>query len=386
MVKSGALEGVVVVEVANFISGPWAGALLGDLGAEVIKVEAPTGDPFRTGDIDDGYSAAFRAFNRNKRSVVIDTHEPAGLETLNQLLVRADVLIQNLRPSTAERLGLTYAALSAANPGLVVCAVSAFGDKGPYVNEPGFDTMGQALSGLLSLVADPSNPRPVGPAMADELAALFAAYGVLAALLERSRTGRGQQVSTSLLAAAAAFASDSILNTIADGIPATPYTRAAASQAFAFRCRDGKPLAIHLSRPEKFWHALLAAVGQTELSSDPRFATRANRIKNYDELYQLLAGQFALRDRDDWLALLRHGDVPCSAVLNVAEVILDPQAEAVGLIESVTHPALGTFPQVANPVSGNVVRSVHLPPPALGEHTAELLAEQPVLPASAART
>lgn len=371
----GALDGIVVVEVANFISGPWAGALLGDLGAEVIKVEAPSGDPFRMGDIDNGYSAAFRAFNRNKRSVVIDTHEADGRAALRDLLDGADVLVQNLRPSTAARLGLTYEALSPSNPGIVVCAVSAFGERGPYLNEPGFDTMGQSLSGLLSLFADPLNPRPVGPAMADQLAALFATYGVLAALLNRQQSGRGQQVSTSLLAAAASFASDSILSTMSDGVPATPYTRAAASQAFAFRCRDGKLLAIHLSRPEKFWLGLLSAVEHPELSDDPRFATRSNRIANYEQLYALLAERFDRRGREEWLTILRAADVPCSPVLNVAELVEDPQATALHLIGSVVHPTAGAFPQVSNPVSGDIVRTGHLAPPLLGEHTEAVLAE-----------
>lgn len=369
-----ALEGIKVLELSGFIAGPFAGMLLGDLGADVLKVEPPQGDPFRQW-ISEGHSPHFAAFNRNKRSVVLDTKSPKGREALTVIARHVDVVIQNLRPSAAARLGLTYAGLKESNPGVVVCGISAFGDRGPLVGEPGFDTMGQALSGLLSLLVDRADPRPVGPAMADQLCGIFAAYGILGALVERARTGEGQQVSTSLLSSSLAFVAEAALSAQVAGAPPNRFTRAAASQAYAFTCADGRALAVHLSSPEQFWQGLLEAVGDPSLDEDPAFATRANRVKNYDRLYARLAEVFRTRDLDIWLALLREHDVPCAPVMTVSDVPDHPQVREMNLIRHVTHSVLGESKHVSNPIDGAVQRLSYMAPPMLGEHTDEVLAE-----------
>lgn len=367
-----ALDGIRVLELASFISGPLAGELLGDLGAEVIKIEPATGDPFRQW-VHGDYSPQFRTFNRNKLSMVLDFRTEAGRRILDQLAAEVDVVVQNLRPAAARRLGLSYDQLCERNPRVVVCGISAFGDRGPDVDKPGFDTMGQAVGGLMSLFVDPADPHPVGPAMADQLAGVYAAYGVLGALAQRSITGLGQQVSTSLLTSSAAFAAESIMSTRTYGTVADRYTRAAGSQAFAFTCRDGEVVAIHLSSPEKFWRGLIEAVEDPGLAVDERFSNRAGRVSNYDALYSRLAPSFLRRDRDDWLGRLSGLDVPCAPVSTVAQVADHPQANAMGVIRQVSHPIAGDSDQVSNPVEGELQREVYLAPPLLGEHTVDVL-------------
>ncbi|MEX0752364.1 MAG: CoA transferase, partial [Xanthobacteraceae bacterium] len=202
---AGALEGIRVVEIASYVSGPYAGMLLGDLGAEVIKIESPEkGDPFRAwGRVE--YSPTFGSVNRNKKSVALDLKTPEGLAAVRALLRTADVLIENFRTGTLERLGLSYEAAARKNPGLIWCAITGFGSSGPYVARPGYDTVGQALSGLLSLLTDMKEPRPMGISLSDHLSGMVACNGILAALVARSRTGKGQRVDTSLLEASISF-------------------------------------------------------------------------------------------------------------------------------------------------------------------------------------
>ena len=206
----GALAGVRVIEFANYVSGPYAGMLLGDLGADVIKVEEPTrGDPFRGwGRVD--YSPTFASVNRNKKSVTIDLKSEAGKADARTLVTDADVVIDNFRPGTLERLGLGYLELSAGNQRLVWCSITGFGSDGPYAHRPGYDTVGQAMSGLLSLLTDPANPQPMGISLSDHLAGITACNGILAALIARGRTGRGQRVDTSLLESAISFCGENM--------------------------------------------------------------------------------------------------------------------------------------------------------------------------------
>jgi crotonobetainyl-CoA:carnitine CoA-transferase CaiB-like acyl-CoA transferase len=213
--------------------------------------------------------------------------------------------------------------------------------------------------------------------MADQLSGVFAAYGVLGALVQRSVTGLGQQVSTSLLASSAAFAAESIVSSLSYGTVAGRYTRAAGSQAFAFTCRDGQVVAIHLSSTEKFWQALQTAVDDPRRAADPMFSTRAARVANYDELYTRLAPHFRQRDRDAWLTRLTELDVPSAPMSTVGQVGEHPQVQAMGILRSVPHPLLTDAhgDQVANPVQGDLQRSEYLAAPLLGEHTTEVLGE-----------
>lgn len=374
--RAGALAGVRVIEIANFIAGPLAGTLLADFGADVIKVESPPdrGDPFRVW-ADGLYSPHFRAYNRAKRSIALDLRAEDGARVLQRLARDADVVIHNLKPSTADALGLSYASLGAANPRVIVCAVSGFGSQGPLRDRPGFDTMGQALSGLLGLVTDPADPRVVGLATADELAGIFAAYGVMAALIQRDATGLGQQIETSLLAAAVSFVAEPLLTCLANGEVPDRFTRGSASQSFACRCADGKTVAVHLSSPEKFWVGLTEALEAPRLRVDARFASRAGRVEHYEELSRELAGLFSTRDRSSWLSRLDAHGVPCSPVHTVADVLEDEQVRVLGMIQHHPDPMGRPTVSVANPVGGAVRRSPPEPAPFLGQHTVDVLRE-----------
>ena len=258
------LAGITVLEVASFIAGPYAGMLLADLGAQVIKVETPDGgDPFR--GFDTGReSPGFWAYNRGKRSITLNLREPAAIEVMGHLIRDADVLLENMRPGAMDRLGLGYAHANAINPRLVYASVTGFGASGPYRDRPAYDGIGQALSGLLSLLSDRTAIQPIGPNFSDSLAGLFAAYGILAALVARSQTGAGQHVQTSLVAATLAFLVAPATDTL-NGAPAPgPLSRPTSSQTYAWLASDGLPLTVHLSSPPKFWEGLArATVGRT---------------------------------------------------------------------------------------------------------------------------
>ena len=270
---NGHLAGYRVVDHGEFITAPYATMLLGDLGAEVIKVERPGGDRFR--NFERGlYGPQFQAFNRNKKSLVLDLERDDERAVLAALLRTADVYVHNFRPGVAERLGVGAEAARAINPRLVYCAISGFGPDGPYAQRPAYDTVGQALSGFLSMFVDPQAPRIVGPATADSVSGLYAANGILAALLERGRTGRGKSLHVPMVAAMAHFSIEQYHRYFSTREVPGPSDRGRVAQSFALRCADGALIAIHLSSPPKFWTGLLAAI---ELRPDWAFA-RASEI------------------------------------------------------------------------------------------------------------
>jgi crotonobetainyl-CoA:carnitine CoA-transferase CaiB-like acyl-CoA transferase len=373
---SGALEGIRVIEVASYVTGPFAGVLLGDMGAEVIKVEEPErGDPFR-GWGEGLYSDTFCSVNRNKKSVTLDLRTAPGRERLLGLVDTADVLIENHRPGVAERLGFGYEVVHRRNPRLVYCSITGFGSEGPYRDRPGYDTIGQAMSGLLSLCTDLSNPMPMGISFSDHLTGIYACYGILAALMARQRTGEGQRVETSLLQATISFCSENAARFFASGHVPTRPTRTHLAQVYAFRAGDGKPFVVHLSSPPKFWEGLANGVGRPEWITDPRYKTRPDRQRNYDELSAELAAIFATAPREHWLRELGGRDVPCAPLLTLDEVFADPQVQVLGMAASVTHPERGRIELV-----GPGVRLDQTPPglwsapPTLGEHNAEILGD-----------
>jgi formyl-CoA transferase len=347
--SNGALAGLTVLEVASYVSGPFAAMLLSDLGAEVIKIEPPEGDPFRGWGKSD-YSATFGSLNRNKRSVVLDLKTQAGRESLCQLAVRADILVENFRPGTLVRMGLGYDRLRAVNERLIYCSISGFGAQGPYRDYPGYDTIGQGMGGLLSLLTEKSSPKPMGISLSDHLTGMFACHGILAAVVARQRTGRGQQVETSLIESTVAFLAENAANFFEGGPPPDRARRTHQALVFAFVARDERPFVIHLSSPQKFWVGLTKAIGREELQSDPRFCDRAVRSKNYDELEGILGEAFRSRDRDEWLQRLRAEDVPCGPLSDLAEVFADPQVKLLGLKRELPHPSRGTVAVVGSPV------------------------------------
>ena len=367
------LQGLKVVEQGTFITGPACGMLLGDLGADVIKVEAPnTGDPFRAfkGGL---YSPHFQTYNRNKRSITLDTKSAADREVFDALLADADVYIQNFRPGVAEKLGAGAQRLRALNPKLIYCSISGFGATGPAANRPAYDTVAQAASGFLNLLVNPENPRVVGPAIADSLTGFYAAYGVMGALFERSRTGVGRIVEVSMLEAMAHFNLDAFTHFFQANEVMGPYSRPSVSQSYVLKCSDDKWIALHMSSPEKFWQGLAKAIEQPDLFDDPRFATREGRITNQEALIELLGERFARRTRAEWCARLQVEDVPHAPMYDTSEALEDPQALHLQLTASAEHPVMGLFRTVRSPVSFDGQRALDVrPPPMLGEHNDEI--------------
>jgi formyl-CoA transferase len=346
----GALDGIKIFEFASYVSGPFAGMLLADLGAEVVKIESPNGgDAFRNWGKQD-YNGTFGSMNRNKMSVTLDLKTGAGRTAARRLALSADVIIENFRPGTMERLGLGYEPLAAANPRLIYCSITGFGSQGPYSNRPGYDTVGQAVSGLLSVLTDRAAPQTMGVSLSDHLAGTFAAYGVLAALMARTTTGLGQKVETSLLQASLAFLGENAAHFFEDGKVPSRATRCKRAQVFAFTAGDGLPFVVHLSSPEKFWLGLLAATDRQVLADDARFQNRDARVKNYDALRDELASVFQSRPRAHWLQILEEQDVPSGPLNTLEEVIADPQFIALDMRKHLPHRTRGTISVIGNPV------------------------------------
>ncbi len=403
------LHGVRVIEHGTFITGPAAGMLLADLGADVVKVEMPgSGDPFRAfkGGL---YSPHFQTYNRNKRSITLDTRQPQDLARLDDLVRGADVYIQNFRPGVAEKLGTGEARLRALNPRLVYCAISGFGRTGPYANRPSYDTVAQAAAGFLRLLVNPANPRVVGPAIADAMTGFYAAYGILGALYERERrsaarpagadrpdrasadgvaggeadgeAGGGRTVEVSMFEAMAHFNLDAFTHLFSVDEVMGPFSRPSVSQSYVMNCGDDKWLALHMSSPAKFWDGLARAMERPDLFDDERFASRDARIRNQEALMAVMGPIFRTRDRADWCARLLAEDVPHAPMYTTAEVPEDPQARHLQMFVETTHPVIGRFRTVRSPVSFDGQRALDVTaPPLLGEHNDELRDGWPAAP------
>ena len=370
------LHNVTVLELGTAITAPLAAMMLGDIGADVIKIERPEGDPFRRAR-GGTYSPNFVSFNRNKRSVALDLATDSGRAKLQSLVARADVLLDNFRPGVLARLGLDPAAMRARYPRLIQCSITGFGDTGPYRLLPAFDAVAQARSGVAGMVVDPEQPEGFGPTMSDNVTGMYAAFAILGALLERGATGQGRRIEVNMLEASMAFITDAFANFTQMGIASDRYSRVAGSQSFAMHCQDGKLIAVHLSTQQKFWDALVAATGDAALGTDPRFAERTGRVANYRELQRELNRQFLARPRAEWEALLAQADVPFSPINTVEEVLADPQIAALNTMFPIPHPTLGETRDIAFPVlfDGARPRQDNRRAPLIGEHTQEVLAE-----------
>ena len=370
------LKNIRVVELGTYITGPAAAMHLADLGADVIKVERPgQGDPFRAfkGGL---YSPHYQTYNRNKRSIALDTKDPDDLAVFHDLIAGADVFVQNFRPGVADKLGAGEDELRKVNPSLVYCAISGFGRSGPYRDRPAYDTVAQAASGYLRLLTPPANPRVIGPAIADAVTGQYAALGIMAALVERGTTGKGRRIDVSMLEAMAHFNLDSFTHYYSVGEIMGPLSRPVVSQSYTFECSDGRWVAIHMSSPPKFWDGFLAATGQEALKDDPRFAERLERIAHQDDLIEIFKPIFASDTRDAWLARLNAEGVPHSAAYDADEALEDPQAQHLRIAVSAEHGEMGTFNTVRAPYSFDDTPELDvLPPPTLDEHGAEIRAE-----------
>lgn len=370
-----ALEGIKIIEFTSYVSGPFAGVLLADLGADVIKVEPPgKGDPFRGWGAAE-YSATFGSVNRNKKSVVLDLKSDAGMEMAMKLMDDADVVIENFRPGALERLGLGYQALSARNPRLVYCSITGFGSTGPYAKRACYDTVGQSMSGLLGLLTDFENPAPMGISLSDHLAGFTAAYGILGALMAREQTGKGQKVETSLLQSCIAFLGEVSARYFEDGEIPMQATRMRKANVFAFVAKDGLPFVIHLSSPPKFWEALTRALGHEEWQEDERFTDRNMRGRNHAVLIKMMTEIFKTDTRENWLAKLEAEDVASGPIYNIKEMFDDPQVQHLNMKLEVPHPILGSVSLVGSGVNlSDTPPRITSAAPALGADNETVLA------------
>lgn len=367
------LKDVTVLEMGTFITGPAAGMILADLGADVIKIEQPgTGDPFRSfkGEL---YSPHFQTYNRNKRSVTIDPKNAQDVAVLDKLVATADVFIQNFRPGVADRLNVDAARLQGINPRLIYASISGFGSEGPERNRPAFDTVAQAASGFLRLLVNPEHPRVVGPAIADAMTGFYAAIGVLAALHERGSSGKGRVVETSMFEAMCHFNLDDFTHLLSADQVMGPYSRPHVSQSYVFQCADGEWIALHMSSPPKFWENLATAVGQPDMLALPAFESREARIAHYEDVVAFLAPIFAQQPRAHWAAELTRLEVPNSPVYTSAEVLASEQARHLGIEVSDPAGPKGEFRTIRFPVSFDGERMDKVTaPPLLGTHDEEI--------------
>ncbi|MEO0061508.1 MAG: hypothetical protein RLZZ08_68 [Pseudomonadota bacterium] len=367
------LAGVRVLEMGTFITGPAAGMLLADMGAEVIKLEQPgTGDPFRAfkGGL---YSPHFQTYNRNKQSVELNTKQADDLAAFDELVKGADVFIQNFRPGVAERLGVGAERLRAINPRLVYAAISGFGNDGPHKDRPAFDTVAQASAGFLRLLVNPDHPRVVGPAIADSLTGFYTAFGIMAALYEREKTGLGRTVETSMFEAMCHFNLDDFTHLFSANEVMHPYSRPHVSQSYVFECADGGWIALHMSSPPKFWDNLAEAVGQPDMLQRPEFATRDARIANYEKVLAFLAPIFKGQPRSYWEERLVTLEVPHSPVFTSAEVAEGDLAAHHALVLETEGPH-GKFRTIRSPIRFDGERQTEVSaPPVLGEGNSRVL-------------
>jgi len=373
------LDGIRVIDLSRVIAGPWCGALLADLGADVIKVEdTGPGDESRTWPPHkDGEAAAYLLFNRNKRGIALDLKTPEAVEVVKRLVKDADVVIENFRTGTMESFGLGYDVLERINPRLIYCSVSAFGRTGPRKDSPGYEALMQAFSGIMSITGEPGGqPVRAGVSFLDLTTGILCALGVSNAIIQREKTGLGQRVDGSLLETAVsllAFHAEGYLLTgalpraLGSGHPSlSPYRN--------FKCGDGQWIFIAAAN-DRFWQKLAKALGLTELAADPRFEKNQGRVANRAELEGILEKPIGGLDREPLLKRLEEADVPATPVNTVDQVMNDPQTAERGIVQRVTHPKLGEIPVVGTPLHfSRMSPGVRTAAPLRGEHTDTVLA------------
>jgi crotonobetainyl-CoA:carnitine CoA-transferase CaiB-like acyl-CoA transferase len=381
----GPLAGLRVLDLSRVLAGPFCSMLLGDLGADVLKVEQPgVGDETRTWGppFARGESAYFLAINRNKRSLTLNLKDARGLALLKRLAQGSDVLIQNFRPGTAARLGLGYAEAARLNGRLIYASLTAYGSTGPGAAKPGYDFIAQGVGGLMSITGWPDGPpTKVGVAVVDVAAGLLLTGCVPAALHRRERTGRGEEVETSLLQAAVALLINAASNYLVSGETPGRWGNAHPNivpyQTFA--TADGH-LNVAVAN-DNLWRSFCQVLGEPAWAEDPDYATNADRVRNRERLVALLAGRFAAQPTAVWLGRLEAAGLPCGPVNTVAEVLADPAVQHLKMVQEVEHPTLGPIRLLGIPftVAGSPPE-IRRPPPRLGEHTEEVLGEVLGLP------
>lgn len=377
------LEGVRILDLGRMFAAPFAAQILGDLGAEVIKIEIAGGDEMRhygppflqaTDEGDLPESTYSICCNRNKRSVVADLKSPDGQRLVRDLALRADVLIENFKPGTLARFGLDYAALSAANPELVYCSLTGFGQEGPYIERPGVDSMFQAMTGMMMLTGEPDGePQRIGFVAVDFVSGLYAATAILAAIHERARSGEGQQIDLALLDCAFSLMAHRATEYLMAGTE--PMRRGSRSSGNVpgknFLCSLGT-VNIQAGSEDQF-RKLCTALDRPDLVADERFATRRGRMANDEALYEILETIFLERTAQDWFERLNGAGVYCAPLNTVSEGFDDPHVVARGVVETLDHPVAGPVRLIANPIRfGRTPISGNKAPPLIGEHSDEV--------------
>lgn len=371
------LEGVKVLDLTRALSGPLCTMLLGDLGAQVVKVEpTPKGDMMRGwGPFVQEQSVYFLSANRNKQSVALAYRHPKGLEALRRMAEASDLLVENFRPGVTEEMGIGYETLSQARPQLIYCSISGYGRTGPYRDWPGVDQMAQGLAGLMSVTGrDDTGPIRAGIPIADVLAGVFGAFGVVGAYVQKLRSGRGARVDTSLVDALLGVMTFQAQRYLSLGEVSGPQgnDHPLIAPYGTFEAQDG---ALNMAAlTDDMWLRLCQLLGATQEASDPRFANNATRMAHREELKPLLNERLRQRTKAEWTAVLNAEGIPTAPIYQMDEVFKDPNIEASGIVQSAVHPKLGKTNIVGSPVQLDGIRQpLRLPPPILGQHTIEVL-------------
>ncbi len=375
-----ALEGIKVLDLSRALAGPYCTMMLADMGAEVIKLEMPgRGDDSRSWGppFVEGESAYFMSINRNKKSITLNMKSDKSTEIIHKLIKQSDVLVENFRPGAMERLGLGYERVKEMNPRIIYCSISGFGQDGPYRMLPGFDQVLQGMGGLMSITGELGGPPiKVGVAIADISGGMFASNGILVALYNREKTGKGQMVDVSLLdsqvawltyRAGAYFASGEIPQPMGSGHPViVPYQ--------AFKAKD---VFINIAvGNDQLWERFCKAVGLENVMNDPKFATNAKRVENREEIVKIISDLIVTRDGEEWLKILTDAGIPCGPIYTVDKIFADPQVLHREMVKELDHPKAGKVKVTGIPIKlSDTPGEVETAPPVLGQHTQEVLTE-----------
>ncbi len=378
MVK--ALEGIKVLDLSRALAGPYCTMMLADMGAEVIKLEMPgRGDDSRSygPPFVEGESAYFMSVNRNKKSLTLNMKSERSTEIIHRLIKQSDVLVENFRPGAMERLGLGFQRVKEMNSQIIYCSISGFGQDGPYRMLSGYDQVLQGMGGIMSITGEPGGPPiKVGVAIADISGGMFAAYGIVVALYNREKTGRGQMIDVSLLdsqvawltyQAGAYFASGEIPQPVGSGHPViVPYQ--------AFKAKD---VYVNIAAGnDQFWKKLCKAIGLEKLIDDPKFATNAKRVENREEIVKIISDLIITKNGEEWLKILTDAGVPCGPIYTMDKIFTDPQVLHRQMLKELDHPKVGKVKVTGVPVKlSDTPGEVETAPPILGQHTQEILTE-----------
>ncbi|RLL40373.1 CoA transferase [Oceanobacillus piezotolerans] len=377
---AGALEHIKVLDLSRILAGPYCTMVLGDLGAAVLKVEAPDGSddtrewgpPFK-----DGVSAYYLCANRNKKSITINLKEEEGIEIIKALVKESDVVIHNFKAGTMERLGIGYTALAKVNPQIIYCSITGFGENGPYKDLPGYDFIIQAMSGLMSITGEEDHePQKLGVAITDILTGLYAAVGIQAALLERTQSGLGQKLDLSLYDSAVSSLVNIGSNYLMTGkIPKRLGNKHANIVPYqTFKTKNGE-MVIAVGNDRQF-ESLCRVLGKEELSKDSRFATNPDRVKNREQLIPIIQAELYKQPTTYWQSHCNHNNIPCGPIQKLDQVVDDPQLQARDMFIECEHPTAGVIKMIGSPLKlSRTPVGIRHHPPAVGEHNKEVLSK-----------